>query len=445
MTERRQALVPVRSVEAIGYRAASTGVGRGGLIPPDSSHHMTATMTDSSARSDQQPSSRVPSSPSDADAHWALLPTGFHDGLPPYAAREAEVVDGLMARIGSHGYDRVKPPLCEFETSLLAGAGQALASETFRVMDPASQRMMGLRADMTTQIARLAASRLRTAPRPLRLAYAGQVLRVTGGQIRPERQIAQVGAELIGATGPAADAEVAAVALTALEKVGVAGLSLDLTVPTLVPKILDAHDSGDRDALMAALDRKDAAEVRAVGTPVARLLHALLRAEGAADPALAAARALSLPDSVASDLAELADIVARLRILAPGTTLTVDFVEHRGFRYHTGVTFSIFARRGRGELGRGGRYITTAPTGHEGEPATGVTLYLDSILHTIPATSPPRRVYAPYGSDPGVVTSLRNAGRVVVSGLAPETDPAEEGRRLGCADVMIGGDVRPIE
>src|SRR5215469_8054122 len=120
--------------------------------------------------------------------HPALLPAGMRDLLPPEAEAEAQVVARLMTSLRAHGYERVKPPLVEFGETLFAGAGAAMAVATFRTMDPDSHRMIGVRADMTPQIARIAATRLGDAPRPLRLSYAGQVLRVTGLEIRPERQ-----------------------------------------------------------------------------------------------------------------------------------------------------------------------------------------------------------------------------------------------------------------
>jgi len=136
--------------------------------------------------------------------HPALLPAGFYDLLPPEAEIEAAVTGRLMGVLAAHGYERVKPPLVEFEETLLSGAGAAMASDTFRTMDPISHRMIGVRADMTPQVARIAATRLAHRPRPLRLSYAGQVLRVKGSQMRPERQTGQAGAELIGAGGPEA-------------------------------------------------------------------------------------------------------------------------------------------------------------------------------------------------------------------------------------------------
>src|SRR5256714_4714285 len=157
--------------------------------------------------------------------HPALLPAGMHDLLPPEAEIEAQVVAQLMTILAAHGYERVKPPLVEFEDTLFSGAGGAMATATFRMMDPISHRMIGVRADMTPQIARIAATRLGNAPRPLRLSYAGQVLRVKGSEIRPERQIGQVGGELIGSESSAADIEAIAVAGEALAALGVPHLS----------------------------------------------------------------------------------------------------------------------------------------------------------------------------------------------------------------------------
>ena len=100
-----------------------------------------------------------------------LLPAGLSDVLPPEAAQEASIAEGLVDCLAGHGFERVKPPLIEFEESLLTGAGSATAGQTFRLMDPVSQHMMGIRSDMTVQVARIAATRLTDVPRPLRLSY----------------------------------------------------------------------------------------------------------------------------------------------------------------------------------------------------------------------------------------------------------------------------------
>ena len=143
----------------------------------------------------------------------ALLPAGLRDALPEEAEREAMAVHSLMNAFRAEGYQTVKPPLMEFEQSLLSGPGGELTQHLFRLMDPISQQMMGLRADITPQIARIAASRLAGSPRPLRLCYSGQVLRVRGDQLRPERQFTQAGIELFGSDAVKADVEIVALDL----------------------------------------------------------------------------------------------------------------------------------------------------------------------------------------------------------------------------------------
>ncbi len=362
--------------------------------------------------------------------HPALLPQGLRDLLPPDAAIEAEIVGRQMAVLASHGYERVKPPLVEFEDNLLAGAGAAMAPETFRLMDPISQRMVGVRADMTPQVARIATTRLKKVPRPLRLCYAGQVLRVKGSEMRPERQVGQVGAELIGSDEVAADVEVVTLAAAALAASGVSGLSVDLTLPTLVPAVCAGFGGGTADALRGALDHKDVAGVAEAGGAAAPLLVKLVAAAGAGKKAVAALQAIDLPPAAAAERARLLAVVDAVQRAAPGLVLTIDPVENRGFEYHTGVSFALFARGGRGELGRGGQYRTGNGAG---EPATGFTLYTDTVLRAVPQPQPKPRLYLPLGSDPALAARLRAEGWATVAGLVAVTDAAAEAKRLACA------------
>ncbi len=371
--------------------------------------------------------------------HRALLPEGLRDLLPPDAGIEAEVVARLMAALASHGYERVKPPLAEFEDNLLSGAGAAMAQDTFRVMDPVSRRMVALRADMTPQIARIAATRLKKAARPLRLCYAGQVLRVNSSQLRPERQVGQVGAELIGPSEVSADAEVILIAAEALADLGAQGLSVDLTLPTLVPAVCRAAklEPAANDAVRRALDHKDAAALRRAGGAAAPLLGELLKAAGAAEKSLAKLTVIDLPKPAAAERARLGEVVARVKQATPGLVMTVDPVENRGFEYHTGVSFTLFAKSVRGELGRGGRYRTG---NGGGEDATGFTLYTDTIVQALPPLPAPRRVYVPF-EDGAAAKRLRAEGWITVAGLAPTRDPRGEAKRLNCGHLLDGGKI----
>ncbi|MDR3516246.1 MAG: ATP phosphoribosyltransferase regulatory subunit [Azospirillaceae bacterium] len=371
----------------------------------------------------------------------ALLPTGLHDLLPPDAAHEAAMIERLMATFAAHGYDRVKPPLIEFEDSLLAGPGVATAQQTFRLMDPVSQRMMGVRGDITLQVARIATSRLTNVARPLRLSYAGQVLRVKGSQLRPERQFAQAGVELIGSAEPAADTEMVLLAAEALNGLGVRRLSIDLTVPTLVTTLclVSGLDAARTAALRAAADRRDADAVAAVGGAAAALVIKLMAASGPAARALPLLAALDLPGEAANaERSRLAEVVRRVAAVDPTLQLTIDPVEHRSFEYQTGVSFTLFAHGVSGELGRGGRY-RAGYDDPDGDPSTGFTLYLDTVLEAAPGPALARRVFLPLGVATAAGVRLRSEGWITIAALGAVDDPAAEARRLGCGYVLLDG------
>ncbi|MCW3474104.1 ATP phosphoribosyltransferase regulatory subunit [Limobrevibacterium gyesilva] len=365
----------------------------------------------------------------------ALLPSGLRDLLPPEAETEAAAVEAMMDTFAAHGYQRVKPPLLEFEDSLLAGSGSAMGDQTFRLMDPDTRRMMGLRADMTPQVARIATTRLVRASRPLRLSYAGQCLRVYGNQLDPDRQLAQAGIELIGHDSPDADAEIVLVAAEALALLGLTRLSIDLTMPPLVPTLLDEAGTTQeaRARLARALDRKDAAAVAERGGPLAATLTDLLLSAGAADRALAALDAAALTPGARVLADRLKDSVAAIRARAPGLKLTVDPVEFRGLRYHTGVCMTVYAPGRHEELGRGGRYVCG-----DTEPATGITLYPDAVLRAAPPRQAKTRVYLPAGADHARAAALRAEGYATVAALDPVPDACAEARRLSCTHLLSG-------
>lgn len=375
----------------------------------------------------------------------ALLPAGLMDVLPPAAGFEARTVERLMHHFASFGYERVKPPLIEFEETMLAGSAAALAAETFRLMDPIGQRMLALRPDMTMQVARIASSRLAHRPRPLRLGYAGQVVRVRGTQLRPERQFGEVGAEIVGTDAPAADVEMIAMATSALADVGISALTVDLGLPTLIPAMLGESplDAVMGDRLRLALDRKDLAAITAMapalGTGRAEMLARLVASCGPAEGALAALCSLNLPAAAAAERARLASVHDRLRHEAPTLTLTIDAVENRGFEYHTGVTYALFAASAPDEIGRGGRYRTQT-----GEAATGVTLFIDSVLRALSRPAPASRLLLPAATGPETAKKLREDGWIALNALEDDIDPMVEAARLGCTHVLVDGAPVPI-
>ncbi|MDG2286699.1 MAG: ATP phosphoribosyltransferase regulatory subunit [Alphaproteobacteria bacterium] len=368
----------------------------------------------------------------------ALLPAGLRDVLPPDAAHEAATVENLIGCFENQGYERIKPPLVEFEDSLFSGPGAAMTESTFRLMDPISRRMMGVRADVTVQVARVAATRLGHVPRPLRLCYSGEVLRVTPGDLNPERELVQVGAELVGADTIKADAEVILLAVDALRSVGTKNISVDITAPQLVPKLLPALgiDLAAMPELRTAIDRKDPAAVERFAGEASNVLTQLMSAAGERSEGLRRLAALDLPDVVRPIVERLEAVAALVADEEPTLKVTIDPLENRGFEYYTGLGFSLFSRGVRGELGRGGRYQVD---GLDSEDSCGLTLYMETVLRAIDPPVTQDKLYLPTETSRATALELRNQGWITLSGLAPEIEPRIEAERLGCTHILWDG------
>ena len=357
-----------------------------------------------------------------------LLPNGLGDVLPDETIRRRHIINTIMDSFSRFGYADVSPPLVEYEDTLLAdGPGAALADNTFRLMDPVTRRMLALRSDMTAQIARIASSRMGHLPRPLRLSYYGHVLRINPDPVNPERQLVQIGAELIGASTIHHDAEVATIALESLSRAGISQLSMDLNVPRLLDVLLEDEPSEDEATLVAlreAVSRKDSAAAARLSHPQAKFIQLLL--ELPLNPMADAAKKLKnlpsdIPEMAKAMLAELAELAAVIAKAVPQVALTIDPLERRGFDYHQGIGFSIFTPGIRGELGRGGRYRTLAGSGNS-DLSTGVTLYLERVLQATPSLDKVEKIYLAADFGLIVLVELTRSGHHAVMGSASSAD-----------------------
>jgi ATP phosphoribosyltransferase regulatory subunit len=318
-----------------------------------------------------------------------LLPKGFADQLPPEADREAAAIGILSDLYRGFGYKRIKPPLVEFEDSLFAsGPGAALPQETFRVLDPQSYKMMGVRSDITPQIARIARARLSDLPRPLRLTYANDVLRTRANQHRTARQFCKVGCEIIGNQSIEADHELYVLAIMGLKKLGISDITLDLTLPCLLDQLFTkAELTFD---LKAAIDNRDTARIQDLleyGAKASFIVE-LIRHGGDVVKTLTLLNR-SVSDETAIQNIKTAEKLIELLFSAfddldyNDVKITLDPLERKGFEYHKEIGFSLFAKGSYGELGRGGRYILGY--GDDSEHACGFTLYMDSVGRAMPA------------------------------------------------------------
>ena len=365
----------------------------------------------------------------------ALLPEGLRDRLPQQAEAASRVTRALVDAMRSHGYGRVAPPLAEFRETL-GGDDERSARDLLRFTDPVSQRTLALRPDITRQVGRIATSLLAHAPRPLRLCYAGQVVKLRASQLRPAREMLQVGAELIGSDSVAAAREIVTVAIDALEAAGIGPVTIDFTLPDVVDLLAGGPLPVDADIqqLRDELDAKDAGALVRLG---AEAWLPLLRATGPFDRAIADLRAFDTAGVLTSRIEALEAIAAPVRGRAD---LTLDPTERHGFAYQSWFGFQIFVPGQGDAIGRGGAYAIPVGEDRE-EPAVGFSLYPDPLIDAGLGGEDvaERRIFLPIGHDPAIAASLRADGWQTVAAL---TD-AEDAARLGCGWVL--GSEGPVE
>jgi ATP phosphoribosyltransferase regulatory subunit len=315
--------------------------------------------------------------------NW-ILPEHIEDILPA----EAERIEALRRLLLDHFRDRsyrlVQPPLVEHLESLLTGTGRDLDLQTFKVVDPMSGRLLGLRADITPQVARIDAHLLNE-PGVTRLCYVGSVLRTTPAATAQTREVVQIGAELFGEPAIAGDEEVVGLLLSSLAAAGVRNLHLDLGhvgVYRALASGAGIAGNGEDTELFAALRAKDApavAELTAKLPAVWRnALAALPALYGPAQDVLSAARE-QLPDTPAISNA-LAALAALAKSAAPHVeALHIDLADLRGYHYQNGAIFSVFTAGEPSAIGNGGRYDGIGKAFGRARPATGFTLDLRQL------------------------------------------------------------------
>jgi ATP phosphoribosyltransferase regulatory subunit len=365
-----------------------------------------------------------------------LLPEGFHDALPPYAEAASRLERDVLDTLASHGYARVMPPLAEYEDGLTEGMQGASRSDLMRFVDPISQRTLALRPDMTMQIGRIAKTSLADRQRPLRLSYSGQVLKLRSGQLQPERSRLQIGAELIGSDSVVAASEIVSVAIEALERAGVAGITVDFTLPDLID-ILAAGPLPLNQTQIAEvrgeLDMKDAGGLSAMG---ATGYLPLIEATGPFDEAMAKLRAFDSDELLSSRLDGVSQIADSIRGQA---SLTLDPTERHGFEYQNWFGFTLYADSFIGALGRGGSYEIARADG-QSEAAVGFSLYPDPLINAGFGAKARDQVFLPLGHDRQAAAGLRQAGWRTVAALSEQ----DQAQALGCSHILNGDTPEPL-
>jgi ATP phosphoribosyltransferase regulatory subunit len=368
-----------------------------------------------------------------------LLPEGIEEVFPDEAARLEDLGRRVIDLFGCWGYRLVMPPLIDFLDSLLVGSGHELDFQTFKFTDPASGRLIGLRADMTPQVARIDARTART-NLPTRFCYTGSVLHTLSGHLEKTRNPLQVGAELFGHGGHAAAIEVIRLMLEMLDIAGIGDIHLDLGHVGIYRALArQAGMTAETEAgLFEILQRKDPADLDSylmaaeVPATVGEMLAALLDLNGPVSVlAEARQRLIAGGEFMTLALAELSAIADNLHQHYPDLPIHFDLAELRGYHYHTGVVFAAFVPGQGREIARGGRYDDIGKVFGHARPAVGFSADLKTLARLVddPAKARPAQsaIFAPAVADAELddaIRALRAKGEVVIQALGGLSESA---------------------
>lgn len=359
-----------------------------------------------------------------------LLPQGVDELLPPQAWQLEQLRRNLLDLYDSWGYELVMPPFVEFLDSLLIGTGSDLDLQTFKLIDQLSGRTLGVRADMTPQVARIDAHRLQHKG-PTRLCYMGTVLHTRSDEFGSSRAPVQIGAELYGHSGSASDLEIIHLMLTTLQTSQIKEIYLDLGHVAIFRSLVQMLELDQRQEadLFDILQRKALPDLQVAGLHIYDEVVALLSLHGGAEILPQARTQLScLPKPAQQALDELEHITTALHAQFPKLPLHIDLAELRGYHYHTGLVFTAYIPGLGQELARGGRYDKIGAAFGRARPATGFSADLKALLLHGQNAQPCRTeaIYVPDSTElspsqqqslQALITQLRNQGQRVICAL----------------------------
>jgi len=352
--------------------------------------------------------------------NW-LLPENVADVLPSEARKTEELRRALLDNFRRHGYELVSPPMMEYLESLMPMSDADLDLRMFKMVDQLSGRTMGLRADMTTQVARIDAHLLNRTSLT-RLCYAGTVLHSRPSGFHATREPLQIGAELYGHAGLEADIEIQSLALQSLKLAGLTDVTLDLSHAGILHAIIegDLAAAGHWTELIALLRTKDLPGLRQLAagfsSTVRDAVLALTSLNGDAGVLAEAQARLPAKPAIAAALADL-DVLAHA---VPGVRVNIDLADLSGYQYESGVIFALYVPGLPNAVARGGRYDHVGEAFGRARPATGFSMDLREIARLLPLAAPAAAIRAPWGQAPALVAliaELRAQGDIVIQSL----------------------------
>ncbi len=373
-----------------------------------------------------------------------LLPEGFRDGLPEIAELECQINSFFLDLMRLNGFMTVKPPLVEFESSLFFLTKDSDNINSFRVMDPLTQKIMGIRSDITMQVARIACGSLSNVNRPLRLCYAGEILKVKNNNINLSRQFTQIGSEIIGVGDNYCLNEIINLIIEILNKLKIKKFIINFSMPNLIKLI--ARDfklnKSDYEILVNCYRNKNIHKIKNISTNLFEMSEYLLGGIGNIDKKVDYFKKYRLPKNIEKEIVNFIDEIKKIKAEFLDCEIIIDPLEIDESNYHDGFCFKIYSENSK-ELFTGGGYKV------ENERCVGFSGFLENlILESSIKTPKKKKIFVENNLDFKKIKSLQQKNKMIVVKAVKEFNKAElikQAKVQGCQNYFYKNSIHKVK
>lgn len=354
-----------------------------------------------------------------------LLPEGFKVFLPEDAEKEEYISRKFQDMFSVNGYLLVKTPLIEYEYNEKKYLIQNKANNSFFLMEPETKKILVLRSDITSQVAKLATSKMASYERPLRLMYSGEVLRNEKNVYQTDRQFKQIGAEVIGASSLESFVEILNITLDALNKIRVKNITIDFSLPSIsryLEKIIDFKKPAGQN-VKQAIDNKDSSVIN-YGNH--KFVKDLINLSGTIEEAKKNAYRTKFPKQIEIMLNNFFKLSSRVRKHFPSLSMTVDITEAKSFLNYENFGFKIYNKENANAIAIGGDYKI-----NNRELGLGVTIMINKLIESININKQ-KRIYIPFNIDTKTIPKIIKKNSILIRELFPRKNSLTESKKHNC-------------
>ena len=356
-----------------------------------------------------------------------LLPEGFKVLLPEQAHKEEIISRSILDLFFQNGYSLVKTPMIEYEDNISQNTLQTLHNQSFLLMEPETKKILVLRSDITPQVAKLAGTKLKHFPRPLRFAYSGEVIRNSKNNYKTERQLKQIGVELIGGPQDNSMIEVLDIAITALQHISIKNITIDFSLPSIF-RIIDKNFNlklKSNKNIKKALENKDPGIIK---DKKYSYINGLILMAGTVEESFKVYKKFSFPKKIDQLLKNFFKFISVIKKNNKNLSITVDLTEGNSFLEYFNFGFKIYNKENAKHIAIGGDYKS-----NNNEIGLGMTFLVSQLLESTTFKNR-KKIYVPYNIDYKKIKFKKSF--IIIKELFSKKDTLKEAKKQNCNYIL---------